>query len=572
MGTRVIFWTFYTIVSEFVAATLGFDVINDQPDFHVQLQALGGVTEPVPGFFADQVELPGTDGGIVLSNVPLIVFNLPDARSPGNVLDGLIGKNLFGDRTVTFDPEPAAMLGDPGPYMSVSDTALDNHDWASAAASASFGDSASWTSPASPSLDWIAHVENNAAFDQTAVVSADASVSALNIIGDTEEMTVSVDAAATLTVFGTTIITAGGELHMNGGTIDPFATEIRGGSLTGQGIVAGEVSSQGLIAPGDSTGILGFLGNVDLLEQSTLAIEIAGTDNSDSENPQFDQLETAGVVTIDGTLTLQALNGLAAPGDAALPIIDALAVNGTFASVPQVNDGNGAGHLGDGVFFEGINYNLADVTVDVYQAALGDANGDRSVTIIGDGVTFVSNLNSGLGNQGHAQGEKDWLDADFNDDTLVDIVNDGVILVAELTAAGADAAIPEAAEMHYDWATGQITFSAFGQITLLLESLGGNLLAGGNDLGAGLGFDQSGSPNVNAWLNFGGFFDDNLDAGFIISPQTHPSDLVFSYQNLGRQPVVGEVFVTGFVPEPTSIVLALLALFCLLAHGRRRRA
>ena len=136
--------------------------------------------------------------------------------------------------------------------------------------------------------------------------------------------------------------------------------------------------------------------------------------------------------------------------------------------------------------------------------------------------------------------------------------------------AGADSAIPDPAQMHYDWATGHVTFSASGQITLLLESLAGNLLTGGNDLGAGAGFDESWSPNVTAWLNFGGFSGDTLDAGLIVAPETHPSDLIFSYQSFGLQPVVGEIFASNFVPEPSSLVLAVLALVGLLAHVRRR--
>jgi hypothetical protein len=297
-----------SFVSEQVAATLGFDVINDEPDFVVRLQTVSGTTDEVPGFFADELELPGTDGGLVRGLTPLIVFNLPDPRSPGNVLDGLIGQNVLGDRTVTFDPDPTFGLGEPPPFLGLSDPALDNHDWGSTTASASFGNASNWTSPGTPALDWIAHVQNNAAFDQTAVVSSDASVSALNVVGDAEKMTVSVDSPATLTVFGTVIVTDNGELYMNGGVVDPMAVEVRGGSLTGHGDVGGEVISRALVAPGNSAGVLHFLSNVDLLSQGTLAMELGGTDNSVPGSEQFDQVLIDGMAGLGGTLDLSLID------------------------------------------------------------------------------------------------------------------------------------------------------------------------------------------------------------------------------------------------------------------------
>ena len=53
-------------------------------------------------------------------------------------------------------------------------------------------------------------------------------------------------------------------------------------------------------------------------------------------------------------LDLGGIASLSSVGDATLLILDALTVSGTFASVPEVNDGAGAGHLGMGIFFEGI--------------------------------------------------------------------------------------------------------------------------------------------------------------------------------------------------------------------------
>ena len=574
-----------TFVSEFVAATLGFDVINDAPDFTVQLQTLSGTTDTVPGFFADQLELPGTDGGIVLTNVPLIVFNLPDVRSPGNILDGLIGQNLFGDRIVTFDPELALNLGDPGPILGISDPALDNHDWNSIAASASFNDSASWASPGTPALDWIAHTQNNAAFDQTAVVDSDVSVSALNIIGDADKMTVSIDASTTLTVFGTVIVTDNGELHLNGGTVDPLAIELRGGSLTGHGDVAGEVTSQGLIAPGDSAGVLHFLGNVDQLAQGTLAIEIAGTNNSDPQNPEFDQLDIDGNTTLDGTLTLQGTESLPSIGDHPITILTASSVSGTFANVPPPNNGVDQGHIGHGQFFEGINYNPTNAIVNIFQAAAGDTNGDKFVDT--DDITNI--LSAALFETGEFG---DWTQGDFTGDFLVDTEDITAILNLALFETGAYAANPTAEGTPADGIMDLVvnpdgtTFLDTNGVAIsgfVIESLGGNLqvITRGTFSQASPGLPLGGFNVSTAFKASAQFFNTTLfpggitgiiNLGQLFGPDGSVallSDLNITYNVLDTEGTFAANCI-GCVPEPSSLVLAVFGLLGLVGCWRRR--
>ena len=73
------------------------------------------------------------------------------------------------------------------------------------------------------------------------------------------------------------------------------------GLLRGTGSVQSIVINYGKVSPGTSPGIL----SVSEFTQDAageLKIELAGTDNSDPLNPQFDQLLVAGNVTLDGEL------------------------------------------------------------------------------------------------------------------------------------------------------------------------------------------------------------------------------------------------------------------------------
>jgi hypothetical protein len=323
------------------------------------------------------------------------------------------------------------MLGDPGPFLGVSDQALDNHDWSSTVPSASFNSSASWTTPGTPELDWIAHVENNAAFDQTAVVGADASVSALNIVGDADKMTVSVDASVTLTVFGTVIVTDNGELHVGGGAVAPLAIELRGGSLTGNGDVGGEVISQALIAPGDSAGVLHFLGNFDQLDEGALEMELGGTDNSDPLNPQYDALEIDGMATLAGALDLTIDGSYSpAPGDS-MSIIEALGgVSGIFDEIDGVVLGGATRGLA-------VTYRPDDVIVTV--ATLGDADLDLDVDFddfndLAD--NYTGPLNPGIGG-------KEWSLGDFDGDGDVDFTDFNYLANNYTGPLGGAKAVPE---------------------------------------------------------------------------------------------------------------------------------
>ena len=74
--------------------------------------------------------------------------------------------------------------------------------------------------------------------------------------------------------------------------------DIQGGSLTGNGIITGNVTNAGLVGPGASPGTLNVLGDFTQLADGVLAIEIAGTD----QGITYDWLNISGNASLAGTL------------------------------------------------------------------------------------------------------------------------------------------------------------------------------------------------------------------------------------------------------------------------------
>jgi Aspartyl protease len=104
-----------SVVSELVASNLGFDVVLDTPEFTVQIEGAGGVVLDVPGFFVESFSLDTVGGSFALSNVPVIVLDVPDPRDGINIVPAIIGTNLFADRNIVINPEPG------NAYLAISD-------------------------------------------------------------------------------------------------------------------------------------------------------------------------------------------------------------------------------------------------------------------------------------------------------------------------------------------------------------------------------------------------------------------------------------------------------------------
>ena len=410
-----------SIVSEQLAAELGFDVINDDPDFVVRIAGVTGESDEVPGFYADEFFLPGTDGGLKLKDVPLIVFNLTDPRDGANTLPALIGMNVFAARDVTLNPEPG------NAYLGVSDLAQIRHTWANTSATGDWSSFQNWEEPGVPAIDWYAELTNVTGTPQTVTINEDSTVSMLVSRGSVDSpggtMTVSVEKDKTLQLFGNVIIQEGSTVHLNDAELDPLAVEVRGGTLSGIGTVRGEVLSQGKMIPGGVGGIgtLIFSGSVDQLSRGTLIVELG--DNSDRDNLQFDSLDVGGSLGINGTLEIMTLGDyqpaegdqdvfqIITVGDKALGEFESYFFNGMeLESEFLVGSDRRAlkDHLGDGQFVS-INYPDGGVEVVSYTALAGDVDGDGHV---GFDDFLEMALNFGL--------QADWVGGDFSGEGLVE--------------------------------------------------------------------------------------------------------------------------------------------------------
>ena len=187
------------------------------------------------------------------------------------------------------------------------------------------------------------------------------------------------------------------------------------GILSGGGTVGGSLENpSGTVAPGNSPGVLSVSGDYTQGAGGTLAIEITGTGAGEGGH---DQLNVSGATALDGTLDIQTDAGFT-PGVGASAgqigdsyvIVSAGSVSGTFATI------NGR-HMGGGKFYLP-EYNATNVTLGAFQAAAGDADGDRDVDI-----TDFNSLANGFDPSGDNAASNNWMTADFDADGDVDITD-----------------------------------------------------------------------------------------------------------------------------------------------------
>ena len=413
-----------SIVSEQVAAEMGFDVERDEPDFLVRLAGVTGESEEVKGFYADEVVIPGTDGGLVLKDVPLIVFNLQDPSSEsGNTLDALIGMNLFANRDLILNPEPG------NAFLGVSDPSVNQHDWSATTDSARWGDFRSWSAPGIPAIDWYTNVRNNTGTPQIALVDEDSTVGSFVSAGSEDApdgtMTTVIAEGKTLTLFASAILLEGSTIHLEeGAKLAPLAVEVRGGTISGTGTVEGEVLSQGTLIPGgvDSIGTLIFPGSLDQLSRGTMRFEIG--DNSDPQNIQYDQVMVEGAISVGGRLEISTTDDYMELGSGERELLTIItAERGILEefSALSFNDveltdryrvstdrSSFRDHVEDGQFVT-LSYPAREsVAIENYQAEAGDVDGN-GVVEFEDFIILSTNFNT----------EQDWTGGDFTGDGVV---------------------------------------------------------------------------------------------------------------------------------------------------------
>jgi hypothetical protein len=299
-----------TVVSEFNAVLLGFDPVLDEPEFTVAVVGSAGIVEDVPGFFADSFTIPAIGGSITLTNVPIVVLDVPDPSNASNIVPGIVGTNLLAGRNVVIDPNPALGGGGVGPSLYISDPVTNEQNWANSAASGTWETSGSWSTATVPDTLSVTNVRHVSGGDQTAVLAASTQIWELNVSGGSggQTMTVAVEDGATLTTFSGTNIEPGGAIELRDGTVDTQFVEVFGGTLagsgtikTGSGPIAGQVENRsGTVSPGVGIGTLSIEGRFANGVDGTLTFELGGT----AAGTQYDQLLVDGAISIDGTLSV----------------------------------------------------------------------------------------------------------------------------------------------------------------------------------------------------------------------------------------------------------------------------
>jgi hypothetical protein len=298
-----------TVVSELNAVRLGFDPVLDEPEFTVAVVGSGGTALNVPGFFVDEFSVATVGGTFTVSNVPVIVLNVTDASDPANIVDGIVGMNVFAGRNLVIDPKPSLGGGGIGPQLYISDPVIADTDWTSTAANESWSIAGNWSANEEPDVLNIVNVRHVSGGNQVATIGADAVAWEVNVSGAEQQMELRLTNGARLTTFSGTNVEPGGVLHIESGALDTQYVDIRGGTLSGQGHIAtgsGPIAGQvenavGTVAPGEADGGIGAIsieGRFSNGVDGTLAFDIGGL----LGGVHHDQLHVDGDVALDGTL------------------------------------------------------------------------------------------------------------------------------------------------------------------------------------------------------------------------------------------------------------------------------
>jgi PEP-CTERM motif len=113
-------------------------------------------------------------------------------------------------------------------------------------------------------------------------------------------------------------VQTGGVTNVNGVlSLGSVLADIRGGTLSGTGLVNGNVKNGGIVAPGNSPGILLVAGNYTQTSAGILDIEIGGL----TAGSGYDQLRVFGDAFLAGTLDVELIDAFAPTVDAFFDIL-----------------------------------------------------------------------------------------------------------------------------------------------------------------------------------------------------------------------------------------------------------
>lgn len=133
--------------------------------------------------------------------------------------------------------------------------------------------------------------------------------------------------------FGSLAQTAGSTFVAAGATLQATTATLTGGTLSGSGTVAANVSNGGIVAPGASPGTLTITGTCTQTTNGILNIELGGT----SVGTGFDRLAVSGAATLGGTLNVVLTDGFVPAVGNTFPIMTYASRSGDFATKNGLN-------------------------------------------------------------------------------------------------------------------------------------------------------------------------------------------------------------------------------------------
>ncbi|MBL9163075.1 MAG: autotransporter-associated beta strand repeat-containing protein [Planctomycetaceae bacterium] len=201
---------------------------------------------------------------------------------------------------------------------------------------------------------------------------------------------------------GTATVDAGA-LAVNGSIVGNVVVN-SGGSLAGTGAIGGTVTlySGGVLAPGNSADEI-TLGSLTMMDGSTMSLEIGGV----AAGSQHDQIESAGVLALEGTLQVSLIGGFMPSAGQSFDLLNWGATSGAFDMLSLPALGAGLAWNTSQLYTTGV----LSVTTATFLAADFDEDGDvdgadltRWRTNLGTGTTRTT---------GDADGDGDADGGDF---------------------------------------------------------------------------------------------------------------------------------------------------------------
>lgn len=152
---------------------------------------------------------------------------------------------------------------------------------------------------------------------------------------------------------------------------------IQGGTLSGTGIVNGNVTMAGTMMPGDPTGGFTINGNYSQTSTGTLAEQVGWINGSNAS-----LLRVNGVVTLDGTLALTLLNGFDPTAGNSFILMTFFSDHGSFNTITGLN-------LGNNLFFD-VFYDPHDVRVVVESQSVATPEPNSALLLVVSSIAILA--------------------------------------------------------------------------------------------------------------------------------------------------------------------------------------